>query len=152
MMERGPLLMRMRFLLASFVFLPALASAQAYRWVDEKGGVHYGQVPPKGAAYTTVGPAAPPASAPNQDALNKSLQDAVKDEPRRQEAAAKAAEAEAQRQLRCKTALDQLAYLDATPPRRMMKTDDKGAVSRVTEEEHQARRAEIQKSADENCR
>lgn len=151
-MERGPSLMRVKFLLACLALLPAVALAQAYRWVDEKGAVHYGQVPPKGVDAAPVGPAPPPASAPNQDALNKSLQDARKEEPKRQEAAAKAAEAEAQRQLRCKTAADQLAYMDATPPRRMMKTDESGAVSRVTEEEHQARRAEIQKSADENCR
>lgn len=132
--------------------LPSLAQAEAYRWVDEHGRVHYGQIPPKGADAAPVAPPAPPASAPNQEALNQSLQKAQEEEPKQREAAAKAAEAEAQRQERCRSALEHLAYMDATPARRMRSTDAQGNVSRVTEDEYQKRRAEIQKSVDDNCR
>jgi Domain of unknown function (DUF4124) len=44
------------------------ASAQVYKWVDEKGQVHYGEQPPPEAKTTTInvpppGPTAPPPSA-----------------------------------------------------------------------------------------
>ena len=47
-----------RFLLAVFAALAALhaatAAAQAYRWVDKDGRVHYSDNPPPGATATNV--------------------------------------------------------------------------------------------------
>jgi hypothetical protein len=41
-----------RFLV--FMSVAALASAQAYKWVDERGVTHYGEQPPQGAKVTQV--------------------------------------------------------------------------------------------------
>lgn len=38
----------MRTLLAALLLAPLLASAQLYRWVDDKGRIHYGDKPPAG--------------------------------------------------------------------------------------------------------
>lgn len=131
--------------------LPLAALAQTYRWVDEKGQVHYSQIPPRNQQYKSIGPAPPPAAAPNQDALNKSLDDSVKDAPKQQEAAAKAELQRAQRQDRCKKAIESLAYLEAQTPRRLAKTDSKGEVSRVTEEQFEQSKAAQQRGIKDNC-
>ena len=39
----------MRALLLTLILMPALASAQIYRWTDADGRVHFGQRPPAGA-------------------------------------------------------------------------------------------------------
>ena len=40
-------------LAAAAIAVPAAASADVYKWVDEKGGVTYGNVPPPGAKKLT---------------------------------------------------------------------------------------------------
>ena len=131
--------------------LPLAALAQTYRWVDEKGQVHYSQIPPKNQQYKSIGPAPPPAAAPNQDALNKSLDDSVKGAPKQQEEAAKAEQQRAARQERCKKAIEQLAYLEAHTPNRLANTDSKGEVSRVTDEQYAQSKAAQQKGIKDNC-
>ncbi len=42
--------MRMRFLASLLLLLPALAQAQLYRWVDDKGNVHYSDRAPLSGA------------------------------------------------------------------------------------------------------
>ena len=131
--------------------LPAIAGAQAYRWVDEKGQVHYSQVPPPGRNAQPVGPAPPPAAAPNQDSLNQSLNQAREAEPGKRAEAERAAQAQQQVEAQCRQAREQLAYMEAKTARRLGTTDEKGNVSRVTEEEFQARRAELQQVISERC-
>jgi len=46
----------MRALLLTAMLLPALASAQIYRWTDAEGRVHFGQRPPAGAEQVGVRP------------------------------------------------------------------------------------------------
>ncbi|MCQ4295817.1 DUF4124 domain-containing protein [Pseudomonas stutzeri] len=46
----------MRALLLTAMLLPALASAQIYRWTDGDGRVHFGQRPPAGAEQVDVRP------------------------------------------------------------------------------------------------
>ena len=123
--------------------LPAVAAAQAYRWVDEKGQVHYSQVPPPGKNAQPVGPVAPPAAAPNQESLNRSLTEAKEGEGQRQKDADRAFQQQANRDAQCSQAREQLAYMDAQTARRLGTTDEQGNVSRVTEEQFQARRAEL---------
>jgi uncharacterized protein DUF4124 len=130
--------------------VPALAGAEAYRWVDEKGQVHYSQVPPPGKKAEPVAPAAGPAAAPNQESLNKSLTESKAAEGQRQQDADRAFQQQANRDAQCNQAREQLAYMDAKTSRRLGTTDEQGNVSRVTEEQFQARRAELQQILN-NC-
>jgi Domain of unknown function (DUF4124) len=131
--------------------LPAVAGAQAYRWVDEKGQVHYSQVPPPGKNAQPVGPPPPPSAAPNQDSLNRSLTEANEAAPGKQAAAERATQTQQQVEAQCRQAREQLAYMDAKTARRLGTTDDKGNVARVTEPEFQTRRTELQRVISESC-
>jgi len=131
--------------------LPLAAAAQVYRWVDDKGQVHYTQTPPPGKNAEQVGAPPPPADAPNQDALNQSLQADKAAEPGRRAEAERAAQAQAQLEQQCRQAREQLAYMDEKTARRLGTTDEQGNVSRVTEEQFQARRAELQRVISERC-
>jgi hypothetical protein len=131
--------------------LPLAAGAQAYRWVDEKGQVHYTQTPPPGKNAQPVGPPPPPAASPNQDAINQSLEADRTAQPARQAEAARTAQAQAQMEQQCRQAREQLAYMDEKTSRRLGTTDEQGNVSRVTEEQFQERRAELQRVISERC-
>ena len=131
--------------------LPLAAGAQAYRWVDEKGQVHYSQTPPPGKKVEPVAPPRPPSSAPNQEALNQSLESERASAPERAAAAERTAAARQQIEQQCKQAREQLAYMEAKTARRLGTTDEQGNVSRVSEEEFQARRAELQRVIAEGC-
>jgi len=132
--------------------LPLAAQAQTYKWKDERGQVHFTQLPPKaGQPYELIGPTPPPSDAPNQEALNQSLEAAQKAAPEQQKAAEQAAKRQAQRQENCRQAIERLAYLDSRGPRRLGTTDDKGVSSRMTEEEFQRRRAAEDEKIKQNC-
>jgi|SRR5689334_1378106 len=133
------------------VALPLAAAAETYRWVDEKGQVHYTQTPPPGKDAKLVAPPPPPSAAPNQDSLNQSLEKAREEAPQKQAEADRAAQARGQADQQCKQAREQLAYMDAKTARRLGTTDEQGNVSRVTEEQFQERRAELQKMISERC-
>jgi hypothetical protein len=131
--------------------LPLAAGAQAYRWVDEKGQVHYSQTPPPGKNAQPVAPPPPPAAAPNQDALKRALQDGAAGEPESRAQAERMAEYQQQLEQQCKQAREQLAYMEAKTSQRLGTTDEQGNVSRVTEEQFQARRSELQRTIAERC-
>lgn len=131
--------------------LPPLAAAQAYRWVDEKGQVHYSQVPPKGKDVRRMGPPPPPSANPNQDSLNQSLQKDQAGRDYMKDQLDQRAQRQAEKEQQCKQFREQLAYMDRTPPVRMTTTDDKGNVSRITEEQHRARRAELANAVSTSC-
>jgi hypothetical protein len=130
---------------------PLLAMAEVYRWVDDRGQVHYSQVPPTGRAAQPVGPPPPPQAAPNQDNLNQSLKDANEAAPKNKAEADRLAQNQANVEEYCKQLRSQLAYLDEKTARRLGATDDQGNVARVTEEEFQQRRNEILKNLTERC-
>src|SRR5918912_542118 len=44
----------MRLLLFLLLSAPWLADAQVYRWIDEKGTVHYSNAPPSGGVKSTL--------------------------------------------------------------------------------------------------
>ena len=132
--------------------LPLAAHAQTYKWKDARGQMHFTQVPPPaGTAYERIGPAAAPNAAPNQDALNKSLDQAEKDAPGRQKAAEQADAIQAARKQNCMNALERIAYLDAHTPRRLATQDEKGNVSRMTDEEFRRQRAAEDERVRQNC-
>ena len=135
-----------------FAFLPLLAQAEVYRWTDAKGQRHYSQFPPPGAQARTLAPPPPASAAPNQESLNRILDESDKAEPKIREEAAKAAEDQARRQQQCHQAREQIAYMDAmTGRRRMTTTDEQGNVSRVTDEQATARRAELEGLVASSC-
>ena len=131
--------------------LPMAAGAQAYRWVDEKGQVHYSQTPPPGKNAQPVGPPPPPSAAPNQESLNQSLASDRDAEPDQRAQADRAAQDQQQAEQQCRQAREQLAYMDEKTARRLGTTDEQGNVSRVTEEQFQARRAELLQVISERC-
>jgi len=130
---------------------PALALAQVYRWVDDRGQVHYSQVPPPGRAAQPIGAPPPPQAAPNQENLNQSLKEANEAAPKAKAEAERLAQTQASLDDYCRQLREQLAYLDAKTARRLGATDDKGNVTRVTEEEFQQRRNDVLKSLSERC-
>lgn len=140
-----------RLLFVALALLPLSAAAQAYRWVDEKGQVHYSQVPPPGRSARPVGPPPPASAAPNQDSLNRSLADDKEAEPGKRAEAERLNQAHAQREQQCRQAREQLAYMDEKTARRLGTTDEQGNVARVTEEQFQARRGELLKAIGEVC-
>ena len=137
------------FVLICALSLPALADT--YKWTDSAGQVHYSQTRPPTGSYEVLGHAPPPSDAPNQDALNQSLQKSAAEAPKQKEEADRLARLQAERLDRCKAAMNQLTYLDTTPPRRMASTDDKGNPVRMNDEDVAKKRAEVQKQIKENC-
>lgn len=61
------------FLLLSLTLTvtPSLAQDGMYRWVDEQGRVHYGQVPPSGVQAEQMRRASPPADQAAQERLQR---------------------------------------------------------------------------------
>jgi len=145
--------MKRLVLFANLAALPLAALAQTYKWKDTRGQVHYSQVQPKSGNYEVITPAATtaPTAAPNQEALNQSLQEAQKAAPTEQAAADKAAAQQAQRQEKCKQALERIAYMDARTPRRLGIKDEQGNTSRMTQEDFDKQRGAWQQQADQNC-
>jgi hypothetical protein len=93
------------------VLFPLVAHAQIYKWVDEKGRVHYGEKPPPGAKSSTVRKeASAPPAAPKAPPDVSSQEAEFK---RRQIERAQAEEAKAQdakrRQGQCQQARTRLA-------------------------------------------
>jgi hypothetical protein len=130
---------------------PLLAAAEVYRWVDDRGQVHYSQTPPKGLDAEPVGPATAPQAAPNQDSLNQTLKDANDAAPKKKAEADRIAQNQANLEEYCQQLREQLTYLDAKTARRLGTTDEQGNVSRVTEEQFQERRNELLQKIGESC-
>ncbi|HEY8622319.1 MAG TPA: DUF4124 domain-containing protein, partial [Casimicrobiaceae bacterium] len=59
------------FLALLLALVVPVASAQVYKWVDEKGRVHYGEKAPAGSKPSAV---KPPAAPPNAPAKAQDLQ------------------------------------------------------------------------------
>lgn len=131
--------------------VPFLAAAQVYRWVDDRGQVHYSQTPPPGRTVEQIGAAPPPQASPNQDSLNQSLKDANDAAPRQKAEADRIAQNQASLEQYCNQTREQLAFLDAQTARRLTTTDDTGGVARMTEEQFQQRRNELLKNLSDRC-
>lgn len=140
-----------RLTLVALLLLALPVAGQTYRWVDDKGQVHYSQLPPKQGTYGTVAPPPPPMSSPNQDSINESMQDSIKNEPIEKAKAAEEAKKLADRKTRCQQSRDGLAQLDRFPAQRLLKTDEQGNVSRSTDADVSQRRAELERSISNNC-
>ena len=151
-MSRRPLVA----LLTLFCCLPAVAAEGFHKWYDENGQVVYSQFPPgEGQRSDLIKPPPPPAEAPEvaqrrlQDQLQRS-EDVREDKALADEKAAEQQAMASQSNQRCTQARNNLALLNGRP-RQLYQLPD-GTVTRMSEEQRQARRAEMQNVIDESCR
>lgn len=134
----------------------ALAAKGYHLWYDENGQAVYSQIPPDDGRETRlVKPPPPPAESPEvaRQRLQQQLQQFEDNREDEELAADKAAKAEAEAQVareRCAAARHNLEGLNG-PARRLFHTPD-GQYQRLSEEEREKRRAELQKVIAEDCR
>jgi len=142
-------------------FIVLVATAQAadgvYKWVDDSGEVVYSQFPPSDQQRQPeiLKPPPPPAESPDRarDRLNQQLQQYEDNREDRELAAEKAAEdsqkAEIARQ-RCQAARHNLQGINGRA-RQLFRAPD-GQVRRLTDEERQAQRAELEQIIAKDCK
>ncbi|AXQ29216.1 DUF4124 domain-containing protein [Solimonas sp. K1W22B-7] len=130
---------------------PALGLAQAYRWVDEKGKVHYTQTPPPKGDYGVVAPPPPsPGRSPNVEELSDyagSLGGSKPADP--QQAATDKARKQAEREARCANARQRSAYMKDDG--RYYVPDAKGDRSYLSSKQIDQHRADARAAIDQNC-
>ena len=146
---------RIALLLALLCGLIGPATAQVYKWVDEKGVTHYGERPPQGQSARPVntapstGPGTPPAKPESsQDWQNKSIEFQKRRIEREQETALEQKKAK-EKQRRCVLARDDLRQMESVE--RLYDLNEKG--ERVYLDDS-ARKAEIERarqSISRNC-
>lgn len=138
-----------------FVTLPALAAGGFHKWYDEDGQVVYSQfAPPEGRNGEVVKAPPPPAEDPAvaQRRLQEQQQRTADYLEDKELASQKASEQQAaldRDQERCAQARENLRLLTGRS-RQLFQMPD-GTVARLSEEDRQARRAEMQKIIDESC-
>lgn len=137
------------------LFLPLAAGAQGlYKWVDEKGVVHYSDQPPAGKAGKKLDVAPPPPLGSPAPQRSRSWQEQVQDanerrfqqEKQQKEALQSARETE-QKCLRARSALDTLRR-----ERPIFRVDKQGEREYMSDEERQRQIANWQQQADSHCR
>lgn len=124
----------------------ATQAAQIYKWVDAQGVTHFDAQPPAGQTtqeIETQKPVTPPASIPDARANPGSEQQAADAKVKKQMASE-----EAKRKDYCDTQRINLAQLQNNP---RVRQEVNGELRRFTDEERQARIAEVKKSIDDTC-
>lgn len=101
----------MRALLLTLILMPALASAQIYRWTDAEGRVHFGQRPPAGAEQIEVRPQV--VERDDQTREREARSERFFDARRQEQQAAReqASQTRAAREQECKSLRSQLSQL-----------------------------------------
>uniref|UniRef100_A0A7C1WV61 DUF4124 domain-containing protein n=1 Tax=Pseudomonas graminis TaxID=158627 RepID=A0A7C1WV61_9PSED len=126
---------------------PAVSqAAQIYKWVDAQGVTHFDAQPPAGQTAQEIDtgkPVAAPPSPPPQNQDGAREQEAVDAKVRKQVAAQ-----EAKRKEACDEQRTNLAQLQNNP---RVRQEVNGEFRRFTEEERQARIAEVKKYLDDQC-
>lgn len=120
-------------------------AAQIYKWVDAQGVTHFDAQPPVGQSAQEVDtqkPVTPPPPSPARTDSSQEQQ-AVDAKVKKQVAAQ-----EAKRKEYCATQRTNLAQLQNNP---RVREEVNGEFRRFTEEERQARIAEVKKSIDDTC-
>ena len=136
-----------RLVLALLLLTPALAAAQAYRWVDEQGKVHYTQTPPPKGDYGEVAPPPPsPGGSPHLDALSQKARESDKAKATEEKSAAAA---EQQRQKLCDRAKRQNAHLQGSGT--YYATGKDGNREYLSPAQIDQKRAEAQAAMQKNC-
>lgn len=120
-------------------------AAQIYKWVDAQGVTHFDAQPPVDQPVQTLDTQKPSAAPPPSPSRSSSSQEqqAVDTKVRKQVAAQ-----EAKRKEYCATQRTNLAQLQNNP---RVREEVNGEYRRFTEEERQARIAEVSRALDDNC-
>ena len=124
----------------------AVQAAQIYKWVDAQGVTHFDAQPPAGQTtqeIETQKTVTPPATAPDPRPNPTTEQQAADAKVKRQ-----VASQEAKRKDYCDTQRINLAQLQNNP---RVRQEVNGELRRFTDEERQARIAEVKKSIDDTC-
>jgi hypothetical protein len=130
--------------------LPLAASAQIYKWTDDKGQVHFSQNPPKTGEYTDVtptapvsgtemGPRSPARLAPRGGSSSGGL-------PPQTNLQARADDAE-----RCAKANERISFLQEKTAHRLFVTGDDGQPARMTDEQFDEQLKDAQEAAGKYC-
>jgi hypothetical protein len=121
-------------------------AAQIYKWVDAQGVTHFDAQPPAGQTVQEIDiqkPVAPPPAAPAARPDADQQQQAIDTKVKKQVAADAA-----KRKAYCDRQRTNLAQLQNNP---RVREEVNGEYRRFTEEERQARIAEVKKSIDDTC-
>ncbi|HYP69018.1 MAG TPA: DUF4124 domain-containing protein [Thiobacillaceae bacterium] len=132
--------------------VPLTAAAQAYKWTDATGHVHYSDQPPSDRVKAVKGAPAPDANAARQALAEKDLAFKKRraDAAKAKEKADKDAEAARVKQENCERARTTLATLDQNA--RTYTSDAYGQRNYMTEQQRADARANAQRFMAENCR
>lgn len=142
-------------LLGLVIGVPAHAAKGYHLWYDENGQAVYSQLPPEdGGPSQIVKPPPPPAESPEvaQQRLQEQIQksaDFFEDKALAQEKADQASSEAEQAKQRCDAAKKNLEVFEGSPRKLIMGSD--GVAKRMTEEERQQKREEMQKIIAESC-
>ncbi len=127
--------------------LPVLAQATVYRWVDASGQVHYSQTPPPEVGALPQNIRTVPASPPAPNAAKPATA-----EPGAAKPVTSSPEVDLEaRAKRCREARERITYLEEKTARRLGIEQPDGSLSRMTEEEFQARLKAARDAAAQNC-
>jgi len=140
-------------LLCLLMLMPILAQAQAlYRWVDDRGEVHYGQVPPAGVQAEQIRRASPPSDRAAQERLDRAVGASQERQDEQRRAASeqeRQADSERIRRENCTQARNNLETLTARGGRVTIR--ENGAYRVLEEEERQRMLEETQAQIEEYC-
>ncbi|MDX5297524.1 MAG: DUF4124 domain-containing protein [Gammaproteobacteria bacterium] len=129
-----------------------VAASTVYKWVDEKGVVHYGDKQPTGTSSQTLNIRTPPPAAPAEPTSDKPAEAAstpTADDPARRKLAEEMAAAEKKaRQERCDAARKNLEII-ANNAR--IRVEENGQQRYLTPEEIDARKAQFEKIVEADC-
>jgi hypothetical protein len=120
-------------------------AAQIYKWVDAQGVTHFDAQPPAGQPAQEIDvqkPAPPPPSAPKEP--DATVEQQAADAKVKKQVAAE----ESKRKEYCDQQRTNLAQLQNNP---RVREEVNGEFRRFTEEERQARIAEVKKSLEDTC-
>ncbi|SDJ44843.1 DUF4124 domain-containing protein [Pseudomonas abietaniphila] len=121
-------------------------AAQIYKWVDAQGVTHFDAQPPAGQSVQEIDiqkPVTPPSTAPAARPDADQEQQAIDTKVKKQVAADAA-----KRKAYCDRQRTNLAQLQNNP---RVREEVNGEYRRFTEEERQARIAEVKRSIDDTC-
>ena len=129
--------------------LPLAASAQIYKWTDDKGQVHFSQNPPQVGVYTDVTPVGPISGAETGPRSSRSAP--------RSGAASQADGSQANLQARadnaerCAKANERISFLQEKTAHRLFVTGDDGQPARMTDEQFDQQMKDAHDAADKYC-
>jgi hypothetical protein len=130
--------------------LPLVASAQIYKWTDDKGQVHFSQNPPKTGVYSDVTPTGPVSG------TEMGPKPASRFAPRGGSSSSGGAaqanlQARADDAERCAKANERISFLQEKTAHRLFVTGDDGQPARMTDEQFDQQLKDARDAAGKYC-